>query len=145
MTLQQLTNLIKELVKQPNESEWVEFKQNFHSPEEIGERISALANGACLHNQKYGYLIFGIEDKAHQITGTSFKVKSHKKGKEELESWLINRLDPKIDFRTYEFEFSEGINISLFIIPAADNRPIEFLHNSYIRIGSYTRKLGDFP
>lgn len=145
MTHDQLIKLLKELVKQPRESEWVEFKQNFHSPEEIGQRISAIANGACLHNQQYGYLVFGVEDSTHQISGTTFKVKSHKKGKEELESWLINRLDPKIDFRTYEFEFSEGINISIFIIPAANNRPIHFFHESYIRIGSYTRKLGDFP
>lgn len=145
MTQQQLIDLIKELIKQPKESEWVEFKHNFHSPEEIGERLSALSNGACLHNQPYGYLIFGVEDQNHVVVGTTFKVKSHKKGKEELESWLINRLDPKIDFRTYEFEYSEGVHMSLFIIPAADNRPIEFLHHSYVRIGSYTRKLRDFP
>lgn len=145
MTQEQLFELITELVKQPKESEWVEFKLNFHSAEEIGERISALSNGACLHNQRYGYLVFGVEDQTHLIVGTDFKVKSHKKGKEELESWLINRLDPKIDFRALEFEYLPNINLSLFIIPAADNRPVEFLHQSYIRIGSYTRKLGDFP
>jgi ATP-dependent DNA helicase RecG len=46
MSEQQLKDLLNELVKQPDESEWVEFKLNFHSPEEIGERISALSNGA---------------------------------------------------------------------------------------------------
>lgn len=145
MTDTQLTALIKELVKQPKESEWIEFKHNYHSAEEIGERISALANSACLHNQSYGYLVFGIKDKTHEIIGTTFSVKSHKKGKEELEHWLVNRLDPKIDFRTHEFEFSEGVKISLFVIPAADNRPVEFMHKPSIRIGSYTRNLGDFP
>lgn len=60
MKEKQLLALVNELIKQPNESEWVEFKQNYHSSEEIGERISALANGACLHNQPFGYLIFGI-------------------------------------------------------------------------------------
>ena len=53
MDTQQLKDLINELVKQPKESEWVEFKLNFHSAEEIGETISAISNGACIHNQKY--------------------------------------------------------------------------------------------
>ena len=141
----QLQDLVKELIKQPKESEWVEFKLNYHSAEEIGQRISALANGACLQNQQYGYLVYGVEDGSHKIAGTSFNVKTKKKGKEELEHWLINRLDPKIDFIAHFFEFSEGVYISIFIIPAAQSRPVQFLHTAYIRIGSYTRKLADFP
>ena len=98
MNTTQLINLLNELVKQPNESEWVEFKHNFHSPEEIGERISALSNSACLKNKPFGYLIFGIEDSTHEIVGTSYKAKSHKKGNEDFELWLCNRLNPRIDF-----------------------------------------------
>ena len=41
-------SLIEQLAALPVETEWVEFKLNFHSPEEIGERISALSNSACL-------------------------------------------------------------------------------------------------
>jgi ATP-dependent DNA helicase RecG len=145
MNQQQLISLIDDLIKQPHESEWVEFKLNFHSNEEIGERISALANGACIQNQNYGYLVFGIEDKTHIIRGTSFKPKQHKKGDEELEHWLIQRLDPRIDFRIYEFEYAMGLNLSIFVIPAAQNRPVDFIHLAYIRIGSITRKLSEFP
>ncbi|WP_231367544.1 helix-turn-helix domain-containing protein [Gillisia sp. JM1] len=54
MNKKQLISLVKELIKQPKESEWVEFKLNYHSAEEIGERISALANSACLLNLPYG-------------------------------------------------------------------------------------------
>jgi hypothetical protein len=43
---------------------------------------------------------FGVEDKTHTIKGTTFKVKSATR-KEELENWLIQRLDPR-DF-PYEF------------------------------------------
>ena len=50
MTEQDLSNLLEQLTKAP-ENEWIEFKLNYHSDEEIGERISALANGACLNNQ----------------------------------------------------------------------------------------------
>src|SRR5690554_4256117 len=110
MNESQLKELLNNLVKQPKESEWVEFKLNFHSENEIGERISALSNGAAIHNQEYGYLVFGVEDGTHLIKGTSFKPKSQLKGKEELEHWLVQRLDPRIDFRIYEFAYSEEIN-----------------------------------
>jgi predicted HTH transcriptional regulator len=145
MTETELKTLIKELVSHSQETEWLEFKLNFHSNQEIGERISALANGACLSKKQYGFLVFGIEDKTHNIKGTTFKVKTAIKGQEELENWLIQRLDPRIDFKTYEFEYSEGINISMYIIPAAVNRPVKFTNQAYIRIGSYTRLLKEFP
>jgi len=144
MEYEELIRLLNYLVKQPDESEWIEFKLNYHSAEEIGERLSALSNGACIHNQPFGYLAFGIEDNTHKILGTSFHVKSALKGGENLEHWLINRLNPKIDFRTSEFDY-QGLNISLFIIPAALSRPVEFMHVSYIRIGTYTRRLNEFP
>ncbi len=145
MNDQQLIELVNELVKQSTESEWVEFKLNFHSEQEIGERISALANGAAIHNQEFGYLVFGIEDKTHIIKGTTFKPKQHKKGNEELEHWLAQRLDPRIDFRIHEFAYDTTRQISIFVIPAAQNRPVDFFHNSYIRVGSITRKLSEFP
>ncbi len=145
MTELQLKELLNELVKQPNESEWVEFKLNFHSPEEIGERLSALSNGACIHNQRFGYLVFGVEDKTHLIKGTTFKAKSHKKGTEDLEHWLATRLNPRIDFNVYEFDYDAARHISIYIIPAAKNQPVEFLHQAYIRVNTITRKLNEFP
>ncbi len=145
MNNQQLIELLTELVKQPNESEWVEFKLNFHSPEEIGERLSALSNGACIHNQPFGYLVFGVEDKTHLIKGTTFKAKSHTKGNEDLEHWLATRLNPRIDFTVYEFDYDSSRHISIYVIPAAKNQPVEFLHQAYIRINTITRKLNEFP
>lgn len=145
MDEKQLINLLNELVKLPSESEWVEFKHNFHTVEEIGERISALANGACLHNQSYGYLVFGVEDLTHKILGTTFKVKTHSKGGENLEHWLATRLNPRIDFVANEFDYNPETHISIFIIPATKNRPVEFLNVSYIRVGTYTRRLSEFP
>jgi ATP-dependent DNA helicase RecG len=145
MKEQQLIELLNNLVKQPKESEWVEFKLNFHSEQEIGERISALANGAAIHNQDYGYLVFGVENESHLIKGTTFKPKHHKKGNEEFEHWLSQRLDPRIDFRIHEFAYDSQRNIALFVIPSAQNKPVDFSHTPYIRVGSITRKLADFP
>ena len=145
MDLLDLTKLVDELVQQPQESEWLEFKHNFHSAEEIGERIAALSNSACILNKDYGYLVFGIEDGTQNIIGTTFKAKSQKaKGSEELELWLAHRLNPRIDFQIYEFDYNHK-HISLFIIPAAKTQPVEFLHQAYIRVGTYTKKLNDFP
>ena len=145
MNQTQLTELINDLLKQAHESEWLEFKLNFHSPEEIGERISALSNGACIQNQAFGYLVFGVEDNTHIIKGTSFKGKSHKKGNEDLEHWLATRLNPRIDFAIYEFDYDINRHITFFEIPSAKAQPVEFLHQAHIRVGSVTRKLNDFP
>lgn len=145
MTTSQSIELLNELVKSSRENEWIEFKLNFHSEEEIGQRISALSNGACIHNQRFGYLVFGIEDESHIIKGTTFSARRYKKGNEELENWLANRLNPRIDFSIYEFEYDEKRHITMFVIPAAKTQPVEFLHISYIRVGSITRKLSEFP
>jgi len=144
MAEQNLKELLDELVKSPIENECLEFKLNFHSIEEIGENISALSNAACIHNQINAYLVFGVEDKTHKIVGTTFRAKTHKKGNEELESWLATRLNPRIDFAIYEFDYETNKHISLLVIPAAQNRPVIFLHQAYIRVGTTTRKLADF-
>jgi len=120
MTIKELHTLLEKLVKQPKESEWVEFKLNYHSDEEIGKCLSALSNGACLHNQPCGYLVFGVKDATQTIEGTTFKAKSAKRGNEELENWLAQRLNPRIDFRVYEFDYNDK-HISLYVIPAAHN------------------------
>jgi predicted HTH transcriptional regulator len=78
---EQLFLLINELKTNSSENEWIEFKHNFHSCEEIGETISALSNAACIHGQAFGYLVFGIQDKTREVVGTDLKAKSHKKGK----------------------------------------------------------------
>jgi ATP-dependent DNA helicase RecG len=98
-----------------------------------------------LHNESYGYLVFGVEDKNHEIVGTTFKAKSKKvKGGEDLEHWLSTRLSPRIDYRIFEHDIEEK-HIVLFMIPAAIDRPIMFLNTIYIRVGSYTKKLLDYP
>jgi predicted HTH transcriptional regulator len=87
-----------------------------------------------------------VEDTNHRIVGTTFYPKTQKaKGNEELENWLATRLNPRIDFAIYEFDFDENRHIALFEIPATKAQPVEFLHTSYIRVGSVTRKLNDFP
>ena len=64
--------LIDSLLVKNKETEWIEFKENFHSKEEIGERLSALSNSAFLCNMPYGYIVFGVNDDTLKVVGTDF-------------------------------------------------------------------------
>ncbi len=141
---QDLEALLEKLTGLPKETEWVEFKHNFHSFDEVGETLSALANGACLHNQSCGYLVYGVEDGTHHIVGTDFSPSTKKKGTEEAENWWAQRLNPRVDFSIHEFEY-QGHKIAMFQIDAATSRPVTFNHEAWIRVGSTNRKLRDFP
>lgn len=144
MTETELHKIIERLLKLPKECEWAEFKLNFKSEEEIGKYISALSNGACLQNEQFGYLVFGIDDKSLQVVGSSFKPTLHKVGNEELENWLLQRTSPRVEVLLFETEYQEKL-VSIFQIQAAHGQPTCFSHADFIRVGSITRPLKDFP
>ncbi len=138
--------LIDSLIQRGKETEWIEFKQNFHSKEEIGERISALSNSAYLCNMPYGYIVFGVENETLQITGTDLYATRKKVGSEELEAWLSQRLNPRVDFEIIDdFDYEGKGHLCVFKIPATVSRPVSFTNEEYVRVGSTTRKLRDFP
>lgn len=118
MNIQYLRSLVREFVAMPHETEWLEFKCNFADPQSIGEYLSALSNSAAINEKHFGYIVWGIEDASHIISGTVFKPRQAKKGNQELESWLAMHLSPRIDFKIYEFSFDEK-SIVLFEIPCA--------------------------
>lgn len=144
MTQMELETLLKDLQALPKECEWAEFKVDNWNPQEIGEYLSALANSACYHQQKNGYLVFGIEDKTHRLVGTGFKPLHEKKGNQELENWLATQLNPRIDFNIFEFDYN-GLHFAIFMVDAAVNMPVSFRGVPYIRIGSYKKQLDDHP
>ena len=79
----QLKKLIDAWRAEPHETEWLEFKENNSQPQLIGEYLSALSNSACLCDKTHGYLVYGIDNKSHDIVGTTFKPHSAKgKGNE---------------------------------------------------------------
>jgi len=138
------TDVLIKILKQKRENEWIEYKVNDVNPNQIGEYISALSNSACLHQQSYGYLIFGIENETYNIVGTNFNPKLSKVGNEELETWLATQLKPRVDFKIFEFEI-ELKNIVVFKIDSTIDTPIKFRGEEFIRIGSYKKKLSEFP
>lgn len=139
-----LIGLVHELRKLPAEAEWVEFKHNRAEPEEIGEYLSALANSAALLGKVNAYMVWGVDDETHDIIGTTFNPAVTKFGNEELESWLLRLLDPKINFQFHRFEI-ETRPVVLLEIGAAFRHPVRFKHQEFIRIGSYKKKLKDYP
>ncbi len=139
-----LQGLLRELRALPKETEWVEFKHNNHDPQEIGEYISALANSAALYGKIKGYLVWGIENQTHEVHGTSFYPKKEKRGNEEIESWLLRLLKPKIDFEFYEVQTEQG-RVVILEIARAFKHPVQFQGQEYIRIGSNKKSLKEFP
>ncbi|MFW5500545.1 MULTISPECIES: ATP-binding protein [unclassified Maridesulfovibrio] len=139
-----LLSLLQELRKQPNETEWLEFKHNYANQNSLGEYISALANSAALSGKVCAYLVWGIDDKSHDILGTNFNPNKTKIGNEELESWLLRSLAPKINFKFYSFEV-DNLKVVLLEIGAAFRHPLQFKGTEFIRVGSYKKRLKDFP
>jgi len=135
---------IKELSSFATETECVEFKRNKADHQEIGKNVSALANSAALLRKHCGYVVWGVEDVGHAIVGTNFKPRETKIGNEELENWMLHNLEPKIDIKIHEGKV-EDKHVVLFEVQAAGNRPIRFKDTEYIRVGTYTKKLRDYP
>lgn len=79
-----LISLTHELCKSPKETEWIEFKHNNEDPRQLGENISALANSAALLGKVKAFIIWGINDQNHKISGTKFNPLKRKIGNEEL-------------------------------------------------------------
>lgn len=144
MTQQDLGILLRDLQALPKECEWVEFKMNNSNHLEIGEYLSALSNSACYHNQKHGYLVFGVEDETHRLIGTTFYPLQERKGNQELENWLATQLNPRVDFNIFEFDHA-GFHFAIFRVDGTRNTPVAFRGIPYIRIGSYKKQLDDHP
>lgn len=147
MTIQRtdeyLNGLLKELLKLPAETEWVEFKHNNANPELIGEYISALSNSAALLGKQCSYVVWGVDNSSHEVIGTTFSPSRSKHKQQELESWLLQKTAPKIHFVFYEF-LSDGLPVVVLEIQAASHIPVAFDKQEYIRVGSYKKKLSDF-
>jgi len=139
-----LASLVRELCALPRETEWVELKVNEAEPKSIGEYISALANAAALVGKAFAYMIWGVRDDDHAMVGTTFDPSAARVGNEELESWLLRLLEPKIDFRFSTVEV-DGQHVVVLEIARAARHPVRFSGQEFVRVGSYKKKLKDFP
>lgn len=136
--------LLDELRNQPREGEWFEFKENMTNPEEIGEYMSALANGATLNEKPYGYLVWGIEDQTNKVVGTKFKPETEKVKSQPLEMWLVQHLTPKPEFQFKEIEY-KGQRVVVLTIRAVTHMPVRWSNFAFIRLGANKTRLDRYP
>ncbi len=136
--------LIDELRAWPAETAWVEFKVNNTDPEAIGKRCSALSNAARVEGRDCAYMVWGIEDATHAVVSSAFDPDSQKIGGQVFSFWLAQHLQPSIPFKFRVIDHPHG-RVVLLEIPAATGAPTAFNSIAYIRIGSATPKLTDYP
>ena len=134
---------LKELISLKYENEYVEFKQNWFNKEELGKYISAISNSASEHGVEFGYFIWGIDDKTHEIVGTTFN-SNIELNNEPLKHYLARNLNPSIAFN-FEDIIIDGKKVVVLTIPAAKRIITEFNKERYIRIGSSKELLRKYP
>ncbi|MBP3735916.1 MAG: putative DNA binding domain-containing protein [Lachnospiraceae bacterium] len=140
-----MIKLVNELCKNKDEMPWLEFKHNNYDPQMIGEDICALANAAALYEKPCAYMIWGVDNATHEIIGTDYDIRSLKKGNQELENWLRSLLSKNTDFKYETAVLPDGKNLGVLTVQKASNHPAVFQKIDYIRVGSYTKKLKDYP
>lgn len=133
--------LVYSLIGYPDETEWIEFKENNADPERIGQDISALANSAAYLGRSRAYKVWGVTDGDHKLVGTSFDPNHMKaKGNQDLLIWLrvFLSVHASYEFKTFSHD---GKAFVVLIVEASVGQPVCFDKVSYIREGSSTSRL----
>ena len=136
--------LIDDLRKQSSETALVEFKKDNVDPKVVGKLCSALSNSARIEQHDFAYVLWGIDDESHDVLGTKFDPDSNTVGNQVFQLWLAQRLQPSISFSFKKVDHPDGF-VVILEIPAATNAPVEFEGTAFVRIGSATPKLADYP
>jgi len=136
--------LVDELRSLPAETAWVEFKANNVDPDAIGKRCSALSNAARIEGRDFAYMLWGIDDATHAVVSTAFDPDTQKIAGQVYSFRLAQHLQPSIPFRFRVVDHPQG-RVVLLEIPAATGAPTAYNSVPYIRIGSATPKLTDYP
>jgi ATP-dependent DNA helicase RecG len=143
-TPEYLEGLVRELVKNPSETPWLEFKHNNAAPQDVGEYLSALANAAALGDKANAYLLWGVDNTSHDIVGTTFDPNLARKGNQPLASWLLQLLSPRIHFEFYSVEV-DGKTVVLLEIARSAHQPVAFSGTEYLRVGEVKKPLKETP
>lgn len=147
--MENLNVLVDHLRGYTTETNWFEFKHNNYDPETIGQDISALANGAAYAEKSCAYMIWGVNNETHEIVGTKYDQYTLKIGQQEIESWLRNLVSKNAEFEFHSLTMKDkdmnDKRVVVLIIYKATNQTVTFKKVDYIRVGSYTKKLSDYP
>lgn len=138
-----MSPLVHELCSYDSEREWFEFKKNWFEPVELGEYISALSNSAAYLGRKEAFFVWGVDDRSHEIVGTTFQPDCDVKN-EPLKHFLSRQTSPENNF-TFEDGVIDGKRVVVLTIPAAKTAPTAFRGERYIRVGSSKESLRKYP
>ena len=138
-----VVEIVKRCLSFDDEQEWFDFKDNWFEIDEIGQYISALSNAAVMAGEPFGYLIWGVHDKTHELTNTKFNYKKDVKN-EPVEHYWARNVSPAIFF-SFDEDKIDGNRVVVLCIPAARTVPTEFNGVRYIRIGSSKENVKKYP
>lgn len=104
---------------QHKESEVVEFKkaENSFDFDDLGKYFSALSNEANLRGFPFAWLVFGYDEKKHEIVGTSYK--DGEGALNKMKQDLTNNMNDGQTFREIIPVEVDGKRILMFKIPAS--------------------------
>ena len=132
----QLIEKLEELLRQPHETEWLEFKEakNNFDFRELGKYFSALSNEANLKSQPCGWLIFGVSDKDRSICGSHFRPNAA--DLDSLKHEIARQTTGGITVRDIHVVIYAGRRVVMFEIPPAPpGLPVAFNSHWYGRDG----------
>ncbi|MCF6187370.1 MAG: ATP-binding protein [Desulfobulbaceae bacterium] len=115
--------LVDDLRSSVSEHSCLEFKKDNIKPQLIGKLCSALSNAARIEGQDFAYVLWGINDTDHIVTGTRFDPDTIKVGNQVFQLWLAQMLKPSIPFLFRPVDHPDGTVIMLEI-PAATSAPV---------------------
>ena len=90
-------------------------------------------------------MIWGVNNETHEVEGTSFAPEEYKHGNEELENWLRGLLSDNASYKFQSVQYKDGIQVVVLTVQRAVFHTVTFQKNDYIRVGTYTKKLKDYP
>ena len=145
MTSSRHVELVDRLRLLSTETEWLEFMRDRCTPAQLGEYLSALSNSACLMGEPFGYLLFGIDDRSHDVVGTDFDpYRAKGKGNQDLLHWLATGLHPRIEFNQSVVHHPAG-RVVVFRVDPAEDQPVRFYGKAFVRIGASKTSLDGHP
>ncbi|ESX45786.1 hypothetical protein X762_24910 [Mesorhizobium sp. LSHC426A00] len=136
--------MVDHLRSMPAETEWFEFKVNNFNPDTVGRYVSALANSAILNDKEHAYLVFGVEDKSHEVVGTTVDANAAKVGSESFLVWLSKGLSPRISVQVFDVDY-DGKRVQILVIDPGYNQPVRFQGKAYVRVDSSLKPLNEYP
>lgn len=102
-----------------SENEVVEFKaaKNNYDVDDLGKYFSALSNEANLREHDFAWIVFGVDNKTHIVTGTNFK--EGEQALNRLKQDMSQHTTDNLIFREIVPLFVEGKRVLMFKIPAS--------------------------